>query len=194
MDFPDGSTFTLNRKILSLVAEDEGTAAADATSEHRHVGKRAKTRAPSKEKEDAAEEASEESEEESHKEEDERSDSDYGEEGGEDEEDEHRHARSVRRPDRLRTGRSGQRLRVRARARRPKRQRRRRPVRPLVRYVVRGIPPGRRAHGLPTNTARSTKSNVITHNSNRRHRQGGGLRSIPGYANCLQETGGRKSM
>ena len=85
VDFPDGSSYTINRKILSLVVEED--AATDATSEHRQVGKRAKTRAPSSENEGAA--AEEES--------DKRSDSDYDEEEerekeGEGEE-ERRHAR-----------------------------------------------------------------------------------------------------
>ena len=51
MDFPDGSTYILNRKLLSLVA-----AAAYEISEDREVGNRAKARAPSSEKENAAEE------------------------------------------------------------------------------------------------------------------------------------------
>ena len=88
VNFADGSTYNMHPKFLSLVV-----AAADQTSEHRQVGKRAKAREPSSEKEDATVEESEESEEGSDKEEDERSDSDYGEKGEEDEDDEHRHAR-----------------------------------------------------------------------------------------------------
>ena len=83
-DFSDGS-YNMNPKLLSLVKSEED-AVVDATSEHRQVGKRAKTRAPSKEKEGAA--AEEDS--------DERSDSDYDEEEeqeGEGEEEEHHHTK-----------------------------------------------------------------------------------------------------
>ena len=51
--FADGSTHTMNPKALSLVAEEEGPA-ADATSEHRHVRKRAKGPASSKMTDSAA--------------------------------------------------------------------------------------------------------------------------------------------
>ena len=72
VDFPDGSTYNMHPKFLSLVAsEDQDAAAADQSSEHRQVGKRAKAREPSSEKEDATVEESEESEEGSDKEEDE---------------------------------------------------------------------------------------------------------------------------
>ena len=81
MDFPDGSTYTMNPKFLSLVAE-EADASTGSTSGHHQMGKQAKTRATSKEKEGAVEEES-----------DERSDSDYDEDEEEDEEEEHRHAR-----------------------------------------------------------------------------------------------------
>ena len=57
VDFADGSTHTMNPKALSLVAEEEGPA-ADATSEHRHVRKRAKGPASSKMTDSAAEPAS----------------------------------------------------------------------------------------------------------------------------------------
>ena len=53
MDFPDGSTYTINSKALALVSEEEN-GAANAASEHRHAQKRAKAQASSKEKEDAA--------------------------------------------------------------------------------------------------------------------------------------------
>ena len=90
VDFTDGSSNIMNPKFLSLVAEEAG-AATNAMSEHHEVGKRAKTRTPSSEKEDAAEEGeSEESEEQSQEEEDERSDFDYDEEGGQEE---HHHVR-----------------------------------------------------------------------------------------------------
>ena len=94
VDFPDGSSYIMNPKFLSLVAEEAGTA-TNAMSEHHEVGKRAKTRTPdltpSSEKEDAAEEGeSEESEEQSQEEEDERSDFDYDEEGGQEK---HHHVR-----------------------------------------------------------------------------------------------------
>ena len=90
VDFTDGSSYIMNPKFLSLVAEEAG-AATNAMSEHHEVGKRAKTRTPSSEKEDAAEEGeSEESEEQSQEEEDERSDFDYDEEGGQEE---HHHVR-----------------------------------------------------------------------------------------------------
>ena len=48
VDFPDGS-YNMNPKFLSLVTSEED-AAADATSEHRQVGKRSKAREPSSEK------------------------------------------------------------------------------------------------------------------------------------------------
>ena len=44
MGFPDGSTYTMNSKALTLVSEEE-----NATSEHRHAQKRAKAQASSKE-------------------------------------------------------------------------------------------------------------------------------------------------
>ena len=52
-DFADSSTYTMNPKFLSLVAVEE-VAAADATSEHRHVRKRAKGPASSKMTDSAA--------------------------------------------------------------------------------------------------------------------------------------------
>ena len=71
----------MSPKCLSLVAE-EADASTGSTSGHHQMGKQAKTRATSKENDDAVEEES-----------DERSDSDYDEDEKEDEEEEHRHAR-----------------------------------------------------------------------------------------------------
>ena len=49
MGFPDGSTYTMNSKALTLVSEEE-----NATSEHRHAQKRAKAQASSKENKGAS--------------------------------------------------------------------------------------------------------------------------------------------
>ena len=195
MDFPDGSTFTLNRKLLSLVAEDEGTAAADATSEHRHVGKRAKTRAPSKEKEDAAEEESEESEEGSDKEEDERSDSDYGEKGEEDEDDEHRHARKrakARAPSKGKKRAAPAGARTSKAAKAAKKTQKTSASACQVRSERNTATANVARTGCQPTQRGSQKSNVVTHDSNRRHRQGGGLRSIRGFTE-MEETGCRQS-
>ena len=63
METPDGSAYAMQPKFLSLVTSEED-AAAGLTSE---VGKRAKARAPSSEKEDAAEEELEEESDKEHR-------------------------------------------------------------------------------------------------------------------------------
>ena len=170
------------------------------TSEDRQVDKRAKIRTPSKEKEDAAEEESEG--------EDERSDSDYAEEEeqeGEGGEEEHRHARErakTRSPSKgkkratpkgkKRAAPEGARTSKAAKA--AKKQKTSASACQVRREL--GIRPVRtsRARAAPTSTAQFTTSNVVMHDSNRRHRQGGRLRSIKGFTEIMiQETGSRES-
>ena len=191
VDFADGSTYNMHPKFLSLVA------AADKSSEHRQVGKRAKARQPSSEKEDATVEESEESEEGSDKEEDERSDSDYGEEGQEEEgqeEEEHRHAREYAKAGapskgKKRAAPAGARTSKAAKAAKKKKN----SASACQVRSERNTATANVAHGLPTNTVQFTKSNVVTHNSNRWHRRGEGLRRIRGFPRRVQETGSRES-
>ena len=144
MDFPDGSTYTINSKALALVSEEEN-GAANAASEHRHAQKRAKAQASSKEKEDAADLKS---------------------------------PKKRAAPWGANTNEAAKKKKTSASA---------------CEVRSEGIPPEeRRKHRLPTFTARFTTSYVVTHVSNRRHRQGEGLRSIRGLTH-IEESGSRKS-
>ena len=191
VDFPDGSSYTINRKFLSLVVEED--AATDATSEHRQVGKLAKTRAPSKEKEDAAEE---ESEEQSQEESDERSGSDYdeeGEAGDEGREEAHRHAKE-RAKARARGSKQGKKRAAHAGANTSKPAKKKKTSAPACQVRSDKNTTGvkvTRTDGQ--HTASFTKLNVVTNDSSRWHHQGGRLRSFKGFTQ-KGETGGRESV
>ena len=178
VDFPDGSSYTINRKFLSLVVEED--AATDTTSEHRQVGKLAKTRAPSKEKEDAAEE---ESEEQSQEESDERSGSDYdeeGEAGEEGREEAHRHAKE-RAKARARGSKQGKKRAAHAGANTSKPAKKKKTSAPACQVRSDKNTTGvkvTRTDGQ--HTALFTKINVVTNDSRRWHRQGKRFRSIRG--------------
>ena len=191
VDFPDGFSYTINPKFLSLVAE-EACESTVATSGHRLVGKRAKTRAPSKEMEDAVEE---ESEEQSQEESDERSGSDYdeaGEAGEEGREGAHRHAKE-RAKARARGSKQGKKRAAHAGANTSKPAKKKKASAPACQVRSDKNTTGvkvMRTDGQ--HTASFTKINVATHDSSRWHRQGERLRSIRGFTQ-MEETGSRKS-
>ena len=174
VDFPDGSPYTINRKFLSLVVEED--AATDATSEHRQVGKLAKTRAHSKEKEESEEQSQEES--------DERSGSDYdeeGEAGEEGREEAHRHAKE-RAKARARGSKQGKKRAAHAGANTSKPAKKKKTSAPACQVRSDKNTTGvkvTRTDGQ--HTALFTKINVVTNDSRRWHHQGERFRSIRGF-------------